>query len=1012
MRSLSTRTLSVVLLATAALTAGWNPCFAGDPDEFVISRTVLRADDTSDTSLRLSLNTNAPLDGFSLGILPGGPLDLLGAVYIGPPAEFVDLNLLGGGGATLVVDLGGQPLQFGVHAILNLNIDASSLSPGSSAAVEVRGDLGVPAIPIFFLQGVTGFTPASENGQIERAIAPQVGDLGDVLWIPRSSTNDVAVIRATDGSVIGVSPPAGVFDPSAVAVNPDGTAWVASEGSGQVLPYRIVGSTVDEGVPVVVDGSPVALAVDFEQSLWVASHSPSALGKIIQGGGVLFGGSGALGPSISFTGSPIDLACDRAGNVWLSTESPDTLQKFSPSGELVFLIPFTAPVEGIALDRDGFTWLTFPTTDRVERRSTDGALVGEWVFPTGSQLGDIAIRSNGSLVGGREAYVTAIQGSSAGLFRVSLPPLSTPTFFPKTLTIPVGPPPEFSGLAVDGRGAVWAVEPPLGDLYRFDPLLEAFAFFPPIGGDPRFQGDATGYLQADVQHPGDDSSDPLGDLDGDGSRNASEIDLGSSPFDATSTPADLFPEYVEPIFGLACRVTANGDVELTWENGSTGYSGIQIVRVDDGGMETVIDPDLVGSATSFIDVGIPEGRFDYRVRSFVFVMIDTHFSDPVECTIVRGEGEVLLRRSVAVGDVAANLFDITTVPNANTGDPSAIAYYATDGSREQIYALNGEFEVVSLITIPLALTNSGLPIAGIAFDPDGNPGETPPGSIYLARGDEGTQIRIDEISRSGGQLLSTLALTQPTFFQGLPELRGRPGGLAYSRETEYLALVGLTGPIGCDVFAVSKQGGGVIDALNSFPHPQESGVGFTLRGVDIPPGDFYGPSGGTIALLSSALNFNSQEETFEITRYVVSNGIPSAFASTPLVAIEDENTIGGFALRGGGAPSAAVVGATTSNLYLVRDSEPGVAFVRGDCNPTGSVDLGDAMVLLSYLFAGGASSSCLDACDVDDSGDLTLSDVIRLLLFMFNGGPVPPPPSSQCGSDSTEDSISCLEGCE
>jgi hypothetical protein len=83
-----------------------------------------------------------------------------------------------------------------------------------------------------------------------------------------------------------------------------------------------------------------------------------------------------------------------------------------------------------------------------------------------------------------------------------------------------------------------------------------------------------------------------------------------------------------------------------------------------------------------------------------------------------------------------------------------------------------------------------------------------------------------------------------------------------------------------------------------------------------------------------------------------------------------------------------------------------VEFLRGDGDHNGIVNLADAVVLLSTLFAG-RSALCLDPLDTNDDGILNITDPIHLLLHLFQGGPQPPPPFSELGLDSTGDSLGC-----
>ena len=84
-------------------------------------------------------------------------------------------------------------------------------------------------------------------------------------------------------------------------------------------------------------------------------------------------------------------------------------------------------------------------------------------------------------------------------------------------------------------------------------------------------------------------------------------------------------------------------------------------------------------------------------------------------------------------------------------------------------------------------------------------------------------------------------------------------------------------------------------------------------------------------------------------------------------------------------------------------------FDRGDCNPSGVLDISDAVFLLGYLFQGNPSSiPCEKTCDATDDGELDISDSIRILtiLFLVQDGELPDP-FGTCGTDPTEDSLTC-----
>ena len=59
------------------------------------------------------------------------------------------------------------------------------------------------------------------------------------------------------------------------------------------------------------------------------------------------------------------------------------------------------------------------------------------------------------------------------------------------------------------------------------------------------------------------------------------------------------------------------------------------------------------------------------------------------------------------------------------------------------------------------------------------------------------------------------------------------------------------------------------------------------------------------------------------------------------------------------------------------------------------------------LFSGTGPVSCEDACDADDTGELTVADPIYMLEDLFQDGPDPSGPYPACGLDPTDDMLGC-----
>ena len=110
---------------------------------------------------------------------------------------------------------------------------------------------------------------------------------------------------------------------------------------------------------------------------------------------------------------------------------------------------------------------------------------------------------------------------------------------------------------------------------------------------------------------------------------------------------------------------------------------------------------------------------------------------------------------------------------------------------------------------------------------------------------------------------------------------------------------------------------------------------------------------------------------------------------------------------------AGTVGSLSDrDVYLLAFSGES-AFLRGDANQDGSMDISDAIFTLISLFRSPVVPGCLDALDSNDDGSADLSDVVFSLTFLFRGGDAVPAPFTECGGDRTDDGLSCDEfrGC-
>ncbi len=96
------------------------------------------------------------------------------------------------------------------------------------------------------------------------------------------------------------------------------------------------------------------------------------------------------------------------------------------------------------------------------------------------------------------------------------------------------------------------------------------------------------------------------------------------------------------------------------------------------------------------------------------------------------------------------------------------------------------------------------------------------------------------------------------------------------------------------------------------------------------------------------------------------------------------------------------------SVFVSTISPPG-AFLRGDANDDGDVDVSDAIATLMFLFVGGGVIvTCEDAADANDDGTVDIADALFTLNFLFASGPALRSPGVAFPwFDPTPDTLGC-----
>lgn len=105
---------------------------------------------------------------------------------------------------------------------------------------------------------------------------------------------------------------------------------------------------------------------------------------------------------------------------------------------------------------------------------------------------------------------------------------------------------------------------------------------------------------------------------------------------------------------------------------------------------------------------------------------------------------------------------------------------------------------------------------------------------------------------------------------------------------------------------------------------------------------------------------------------------------------------------GNGVPDSCdiVGGAPDTDSNGIPDvCECAQPYIRGDSNGSLTVEVGDAIHMLSYMFSMGTTPVPLDAADANNDDINDISDPVYLLAYLFIGGPAPDEPFAAAGCE-------------
>jgi len=241
----------------------------------------------------------------------------------------------------------------GMNNPTSLGVDSAGnvwVANFQGGAVSLFSPLGTP----LFAQGVSGSGLGYSFGLAV--------DAKNNAWVtnwpnsPWGAGNTVSVFNSSGASVAGssgYSTGANTW-PNAVAIDTDGSAWLADWGDSQLTHLSSSGQQLS-GSPYSSTQLifPFAAAIDASHNVWVSNVGGTTVTRVTQ--------DGSQFTSFDCCDGPEGLAIDQSGNVWVANLQDKSISEISGSGTVLSRGGYTsaslADPDGIAVDGAGTVWV-------------------------------------------------------------------------------------------------------------------------------------------------------------------------------------------------------------------------------------------------------------------------------------------------------------------------------------------------------------------------------------------------------------------------------------------------------------------------------------------------------------------------------------------------------------------------------------------------------------------------------------------------------------------------------
>ncbi len=249
----------------------------------------------------------------------------------------------------------------------------------------------------------------------------------------------------------------GLSENYGLAIDPSDNVWITDEASpgainggfGAVTKLSASGQPLSNQTGFSTGGLnfPIAVAIDPNGTAWVVDYGNSHLTLFDPSGPPLSGPSGFFSNLFAF---PVAIALDASHNAWIANMGGDSITRVSPNGQQFSDIPCCNTPSGLALDAAGNIWVANYLGDSISQVSPTGA-----VLSTGYTGGGLLHPQGIAIDGAGTVWVANFRGNSISEFAGAASahpgqPLSPPIGWAPTPTSL-----QSFAIAVDGSGNLW-----------------------------------------------------------------------------------------------------------------------------------------------------------------------------------------------------------------------------------------------------------------------------------------------------------------------------------------------------------------------------------------------------------------------------------------------------------------------------------------------------------------------------------------------------------------------------